>query len=232
MNAKAAFFWAGALCLAGCSFRDDEPMQHESQTVDRDNSELVRVKLNVGSGDLKVTGGTNKLAAADFRYGAAAAKPEVHYSSTAGRGDLSIAQSGNSSTLSHTSKDWDLRFNQDVPLEIEIHMGGGDAHLDLGRLTLRNLDVDVGAGDLDLDLRGAPKKSYDVRVSHGAGDCTIRVPAGVGVEAQASGGTGDVNMSGLHHEGNRYFNDAAGRSAVTIHLDVQSGAGDLKLVSE
>lgn len=63
------------------------------------------------------------------------------------------------------------------------------------------------------------------------GACTIRVPFGVGVEAQASGGPGDINASGLHHEGNRYFNDAVGHSPVTIHLDVESGAGDLKLVS-
>jgi hypothetical protein len=232
MNAKGAFLLAGALCLCGCSFRDDEPKQHESRTVDRDNSEFVRVKLDLGGGDLKVTGGTDKLAAAEFRYGAAAPKPEVHYSSAAGRGDLTITQSGNTSSFSHTSKDWDLRFNQDVPLEIEVHMGGGDAHLDLGRLTLRNLDVDLGAGDLDLDLRGAPKKSYDVRVSHGAGDCTVRVPSGVGVEAQASGGIGDLHASGLHHEGNRYFNDAVGRSPVTIHLNVQSGVGDIKLIAE
>jgi hypothetical protein len=117
-------------------------MKRESQTVDRDDSELVQVKFDMGAGNLKIPGGTDKLAAADFRYGAAAPKPEVHYSSAAGRGDLSITQSGSSSSLSHTSKDWDLRFNQDVPLKIEIHMGG--AHLDLGRLTLRNLDVDMG----------------------------------------------------------------------------------------
>jgi hypothetical protein len=232
MKPKWALLIAGTLCLTGCSFRDDEPKQHESQTVERDNSELVRVTLDLGGGDLRIAGGTGKLATADFRYGAAAFKPEVHYSSAAGRGDLTIRQSGNSSSLSHTSKDWDLRFNQEVPLEIEIHMGGGDAHLDLGRLTVRNLNVEMGAGDLDLDLRGAPKKSYDVRVSHGAGDCTIRLPSSVGVEAQASGGVGDVNVLGLHHEGNRYFNDAVGRSPVTIHLDVESGAGDLKLVSE
>jgi N-terminal domain of toast_rack, DUF2154 len=76
MNAKVAFLLAGALCLTGCGFQD-EPKQHESKTIDRDNSEFVRVKLDLGGGDLKVAGGTDKLAAADFRYGTAAAKPET-----------------------------------------------------------------------------------------------------------------------------------------------------------
>ena len=181
---------------------------------------------------MKISGGTDKLAAADFHYGANASKPEVRYSTAAGRGSLTVKQQGSSSTLGHTSKDWDLRLNQEVPLEIEVHLGGGEAHLNLGSLTLRSLDVQIGAGELDLDLRGTPKKSYDVRVQGGAGEATLRLPSSVGVEAKVQGGIGEINASGLHQDGNRYVNDALGKSNVTIRLDVQGGVGEIKLISE
>jgi len=232
MNSNLSFLLAGGLCLTGCSFISTEPKLKDSQVIERDNSELVGVNLDLSGGDLKVAGGSGKLADLNFSYGESASKPEVHYSSAAGRGSLIIKQTGSSSTLSHTSKDWDLRFNQDVPLEMEVHLGGGDAHLDLGSLTLRKLDVDMGAGELDLNLRGAPKKNYEVKVRCGAGDFTIHLPSALGVDAQATIGIGDVSASGLHQEGHRYFNDALGKSPVTIHLDVHGDTGDIKLIAD
>ncbi|HEY1758668.1 MAG TPA: toast rack family protein [Bryobacteraceae bacterium] len=208
-------------------------MSTSRSPFDRDNSELVRVNLDLGGGTMKVAGGTDKLAAADFSYGSAASKPEVHYSSSGGNGSLTIKQSGTtSSTLTHTTKEWDVRLNQQVPMELRISLGGGDAHLNLGSLTLRDLEVQEGAGELDLDLRGAPKTSYQVRVQGGAGEATLHLPSSVGVDAQVSGGIGEVNATGLHKDGSRYVNDALGKSNVTIHVDFQGGVGKINLISE
>jgi hypothetical protein len=236
MNARRfserVFLSLVAVCLTGCVIQSGGPDQHESQAVDRDNSELVRVNLDLSGGTMKVAGGTDKLAAADFTYGSAASKPEVHYSSAAGNGSLTIKQSGTSSTLTHTSKEWDVHLNQKVPMELRISLGGGEAKLDLGSLTLRDLEVQEVAGTLDLDLRGVPKMSYQVRVQGGAGEATLHLPSSVGVDAQVSGGIGEVNASGLRKDGNRYVNDALGKSNVTIHVDFQGGVGSINLISE
>jgi len=181
---------------------------------------------------MRVAGGNGKLLTADFRYGANASKPEVNYSSAAGHGSLTIRQSGSSSSLTHTSKEWDLRLSNEVPMEVEVHLGGGEAHLNLGALTLRSVDVQMGAGQLDLDLRGTAKKSYEARVQGGAGEATIHLPSTVGVEAKVQGGIGEISAPGLHQDGSRYVNDALGKSPVTIHLDVQGGVGEIKLISE
>lgn len=224
---------AGALCLTGCEIRRAGPVPHESQSIERDHSELVRVSLDMGAGILRVAGGTDKLAAADFTYSVDSWKPEVRYSSAAGRGNLAISQPGHGGSITgNTWNEWDLRLNQEVPLEIEVHLGGGEAHLNLGSLTLRDLDVQIGAGKLDVDLRGTPKKSYEVRVQGGAGEATLRLPSSVGVEAKVQGGIGEINASGLHQDGSRYVNDALGKSNVTIHLDVQGGVGEIRLISE
>jgi hypothetical protein len=221
-----------AACLTGCMSVSSGPDQHDTQSIERDRSELVHVNLDLGAGTMKVAGGTDKLVAADFRYGSGASKPEVHYETTAGRGSLTIKQPGSSASLTHTSKEWDLHLNEAVPMEIEVHLGGGEAHLNLGSLTLRGVEVQIGAGELDLDLRGSPTKSYDVRAQGGAGKATLHLPSSVGVEAKVQGGIGEINASGLHQDGSRYFNDALGKSSVSIHLNVQGGVGEIHLISD
>jgi len=233
MNGKCALLLAGALCVTSCTFERPGPMQNDSQTIDRDTSELVRVNLDMGAGSLQVTGGGAKLATADFRYNIASWKPEVHYSSTGGQGNLSIKQPPHSSSsIGRTDYEWDIRLNQEVPLDLDVHFGAGEAHLDLGSLTLHGLDVQIGAGELNVDLRGTPRKSYEVRIQGGVGEANIHLPSGVGVEAHAEGGIGEVTAPGLHKDGARYYNDAAASSKVTIRLNIQGGVGAIHLLSD
>jgi hypothetical protein len=233
MKPRWALPLAGVLCLTGCVIERPGPVQHDSQSIDRDASESVRVNLDMGAGTLKVAGGTDKLAAAVFDYNVPSWKPEVRYSSAAAHGSLTIKQGGHvTSGLGDTKYEWDIRLSREVPLEIEAHLGAGEAHLDLGALTLLSVDVGMGAGQLNLDLRGTPKKSYEVRVEGGVGEATVRLPSSVGVEAEVMGGIGEVSAPGLHRDGNRYSNDAVASSKVVIHLDIQGGVGSIRLIAQ
>lgn len=208
-------------------------MQHDSSEIERDNSEMVRVNLNMGGGELRVETGTNKLAQADFQYNVPEWKPEVNYSASGGTGQLTISQGarGGAHIGLHEQNQWNVRLNRDIPVELTVRLGGGDAALNLGVLTVRGADVELGAGDLKMDLRGSPKSSYSVHVRGGAGDATIHLPVGVGVDATATGAVGEVLATGLHQDGHRYYNDALGKSPVTIHLEVEGGVGSIQLIS-
>jgi hypothetical protein len=83
-----------ALCLSGCVVTTDArgPLQYESRGIDRDASERVRVNLNIGAGDLKVSSGTQKLMQAYFNYNVPDLKPDIRYSSASGVGDLTVEQ--------------------------------------------------------------------------------------------------------------------------------------------
>ena len=222
-----------AVCLAGCGIERPGPTQHDFQTVERDSSELVRVNLIMGAGNLRVDSGTDKLAAADFTYNLASWKPEMRYTSAAGRGSLTIRQSeSHQPHLGKNEYEWDLRLNREVPLDLAVHFGAGEAHLNVGDLTLRSVDVEMGVGRLDLDLGGRPKQSYNVNVSGGVGEATIHLPAGVGVDAEATGGIGSIQASGLRKTGDRYFNDAYPDSKVTIRLTVHGGVGSIRLIAD
>ncbi len=187
------------------------------------------------AGELKVESGTDKLAAADFTYNVPMWKPSVSYNSANGVGYLTMTQpeeGGGVHISGGQRNEWDVRLNRDVAMDVAIHVGAGDARINLGAMDLRGLEMSMGAGTLDLDLRGSPKMSYTAHVSGGVGDATVHLPTGVGIEAVATGGIGGIDSSGLHNDGHRYFNDALGKSNVTIHLDIAGGVGSIKLAAD
>jgi hypothetical protein len=221
------------LCGTGCVVPRGGPAQHDFQAIERDDAELVRVRLKMGAGKLRIDTGTDKLVAADFTYNVPSWKPDMHYSKNNGRGMLTIEQPETGSVHVGSSEyEWDLRFNRQVPLDIDAQFGAGEAHLDVGGLTLRSVNVDMGVGQLDLDLRGNPTKSYDVRVHGGVGEAVVHLPSDIGVEAEAHGGIGSIQASGLEHQGDRYYNTAWNDAKVRIHLDVEGGVGSIRLLSE
>src|SRR5689334_14086519 len=212
----------GTLALTGCmSVKVDHPgpTQHDSVSFDKGNADVIRATLKMGAGKMRVgPGSADKLVRADFDYSVPSWKPEVEFNS----GTLRISQpEGRGATLGNNTYEWNLRVNPDTPLELTINFGAGEAHLDLGRLTLRRVALDMGVGQVDMDLTGTPQHSYDVRVHGGVGEATIRLPSGVGVEANVRGGIGDISARGMRQDGSMYYNDAYKKSPVTVHLDVE-----------
>jgi hypothetical protein len=228
---RRAAWLAAAMGCVGCGLRTAGPVQHESQSVDRDNAEAVNVRLEMGAGDMKVEGGLGKLMAADFEYNVPEWKPEITYSSTGGKGNLTIRQNDSGSkTGGGQRNEWSVRLNREVPMDVTVHLGAGDAKLNFSTLILRGVNIEMGVGDLDVDLRSTPKDSYNVRIRGGVGDATIDLPSGVGVDARATGGVGGISAPALQQDGSRYYNDALGKSKVTIRLDLTGGVGQIRLV--
>jgi hypothetical protein len=234
MAVKIVVLAGVAACLAGCNFTNTPagPVQRESRSVELDQTELARVGLKMSAGTLKVKGGSSKLVEADFTYNVAAWKPEVRYNNTGARGDLTIEQPVDGGHFGDVTYIWDLRLNDQVPLDLTANLGAGEANLNLGSLSLRSLEIEMGAGELTLDLRGQPKRSYDVRIRGGVGEATVHLPTGVGIEADVQGGIGDISARGLRKEEGRYVNDALDTATVKIHLNIRGGVGSINLIAE
>ena len=233
MFARSAILFGSTLFLSGCIVESAGPTQHDFRSIEMDSSESLRVNCRMGAGHLRVAGGTEKLARVDFTYNVPSWKPYVRYHSTAGHGDLNIEQPDTGhSRMGHTRYDWDVRLTRDIPVDLRVNFGAGEAQLDVGDLSLKSIEVDMGVGKLSLDLRGKPRQSYDVRIRGGVGEATVRLPRDVGISAEAEGGIGEITVSGLRHEGHRYFNDAFDRAKVKVHLDVRGGVGAIRLISD
>jgi hypothetical protein len=204
-------------------------MEHETKALDLDKSEMTRVELKMGAGELRVAGGAAKLMEANFDYNDPGSKPQVEYHSTGVRSDIDVHPSG---TVQHGESKWDMRFNDSVGMDLVVKMGAGEAHLNLGSMNLRSVAFDLGAGQLDADFRGHPKRSYDVKIQGGVGQATIHLPKSVGISATAVGGIGEVNVAGLEKRNDRWINPGHENDPVNIRLDVKGGIGQIDVIAE
>ena len=222
------------LILTGCVINLDHessgPARTDTKTIDLDNSELVRVVLKMGAGELHVRGGSSKLMEGEFNYNNPRLKPDVRYDGGSFRGHLEVVEPSGSFHGGGSKYRWDLRFNDQKPLDMEVHFGAGEGQLDLGSLSLRSLEVHMGVGQLRVDLKGTPKHDYDVKINGGVGEVTIYLPEGVGISADAKGGIGGISANGLQNRGGRYVNDAYGHAKTNIHLEIRGGIGSINLI--
>ena len=225
---------AFTIVLGGCDFDSVRagPEQHETQSIELDKSEMVRVQVKMGAGELQIEGGSPKLMDADFTYNVASWKPIVRYDSSSFRGQLNIEQPHSSHGVSNIKYRWDLRLNDTVPLDVVADLGAGQARMDMGSLNLRSVAVNMGVGELRLDLRGHPKRDYDVQVNGGVGHAMVYVPSDVGIDAYATGGIGHISARGLEKDGSHWRNPGHENAPVNIHLDVKGGIGDIELIAE
>lgn len=223
-----------ALALTGCVVIEHTgPTLHDTLHVERDKAEMVKVDLRMGAGELKVSGGATKLVDGAYDYNVPESKPVVRYDNSGLRGYLSIEQPSTRTIHTGSTKyTWDLRFNDEVPLDMSVHLGAGEGRLDLGSLSLRSVEVNMGVGELRLDLRGEPKRDYDVHIRGGVGEARVYLPRNVGIYADATGGIGGIKTSGLRKEGGHWVNDAYDKSKVKVHLDVRGGVGEINLIGE
>jgi hypothetical protein len=221
--------------LVGASMHSSgasNPILDDKQSVEKQNAQSVIAKIEMGAGQLNVDGGSAHLLDTEFKYDEQSGKPRVDYSVSGTSGNLSVSQQGNGGVhLGRNENTWTLRFG-DVPLDLNLDMGAGQGDLNLRKVNLTRLRVEMGAGQINVDLTGERKQSFDVDVHGGVGEADIRLPRDVGVEIRADGGIGSIDTSGLHKEGGRWVNDAYGKSPITIHMNVEGGIGEIRLIVE
>ncbi len=234
MKLLAAALGAALLLSTGCVEINTERVEPrtETRTVDRHGAETVQAEIIMAAGELEVQGGAKALMEADFRYAPESWRPEVKYEVTGFRGRLTVNHPRSSGLASTSEAKWNLRLNEDTPLDLHVKLGAGESRLDLGRLMLRNLDVELGAGALKLDLTGTPKKTMTVKVRGGVGEAVIRLPREIGVEVETHGGIGEITASGLRKSGSLYRTEAAERGNVGMRVSVHGGIGAIRLIAE
>ena len=223
---------AGVCVLLAVACGSAGPTRTVTRSIELDNAESLAVTLNMGAGELHVSGGTPKLLDGNFRFNVPEWEPVVDYRNDGGRASLSIRQPSSRTSFRNTSNTWDLRLNDRVPTTIAVNVGAGQATFTLGSMDLAGVTLHEGAGEVTLDLRGTPKRSYNVSVDGGVGTARVRVPHSVGIIATAGGGIGGVNVSGLQKQGDAWVNPGHEHDAISIHLDVHGGVGEINISAD
>lgn len=206
-------------------------MKSETHKVELGRAERVKARIDFPAGEFELHGGAAKLLEGQYRFDSEAMRPVVEYQADGPVGELKIT-SPKKVNVGATRARWETRLNDQVPIDLELHIGAGKVEAVAGTLNLRSLNVHFGAGELTLDLRGKPQNNYNVEVHGGVGVGHIYLPGGVGVEAEVHGGIGDISVDGeLRKEGKSYYNALWGKSANQVRIRVHGGVGTIKLIA-
>ncbi len=220
---------AASGCHISVDMDDNAPVKTATRTVERGSAEYVRAEVHMGAGELEVKGGAAKLLDAEFR---SAHQPEVIYEAKGARGALEIRGPKKGSWSSQGENKWKLRFDNQTPIDLVVHLGAGETDLDLSSLALRSLEVHMGVGELKLNLDGDYKRDVDVEVHGGVGRAEIRLPRKIGARVDAKGGLGSLNAKGLTMSDGSYVNAALEKSTRQVRCKVRGGIGEILLIGD
>jgi hypothetical protein len=122
---------------------------------------------------------------------------------------------------------WDLRINGEIPSNLDINTGAGEAEVNLERARLTGLKVDLGIGATTITL---PRSGiFSGEISGGIGKLVIRVPESLAVRLHVDTGIGQVQVTGDFTQSgeNLYLSAAAQESGESATLNVSSGIGQV-----
>jgi hypothetical protein len=223
----------GALLFSGCSEARIGAMRSESQSVELGDVKSVRVDINMGAGNLSISGGAEKLLEANFNYNVARLKPEVEYRD----GKLSVQQPDilgfpALQNITDYRNEWSLRLYDEVPMDLIVGVGAGTSDLQLADLSLTRIDIHLGAGTSTIDLRGDRKRDLDATINAGAANLIVRLPRDIGVRVEVDSGPHTIDAPGLTWDGDAYTNAAYGLSDVVLHAHIEAGIGSIILETD
>jgi hypothetical protein len=206
---------------------------HENEVVDKKDAKAVHMFVHMPAGQLQIQGGAGRLMEAEFFHGAAWLAPSVDYSVENGLGTLDIHQDSASQMIGNSDNTWNLKVNNEVPLDLKVDIGAGRSDLNLSKVDLTRLEVNIGAGQANVDLTGERGKDLQAQIHGGVGEAVVRLPKNVGVVARVHGGLGSIDVRGLKEDADgRYVNSAYGKAPSTIELTVEGGIGHIRLEQE
>lgn len=215
----------------------DEPrnMMRETKSVALDGAARAEVRVQMGAGEMRLSSADQAaLLEASFEFNRERNRPEVVYRVSGDKGILEVRHARRHGVnFGPIRNRWDLVLGRTVPLDLDIDLGAGHGEIDLRGLEIGRVDMDMGVGEVNLDIRGPRAAGFPIKIDGGVGSARLLLPAEVGVRVKVDGGLGSVNPRGLTKQSKGvYVNDAFGRSAVTIDVDIDAGIGSLDLICE
>ncbi len=219
-----------AVLMNGCSRLPVGDVELDTRKIELGQARSVRAEVHIGAGELHLSGDAKPLLDADFIYNVPQWRPEVSYEVQGEEGKLRVRQPSVEGLPRGDSKyQWNLRFNNQVPLDLRIELGAGKSTLLLGDLSLTKLEVETGVGETTIDLNGEWKRDLNAKIEGGIGQLNVHLPSHTAVGVEAEKGIGTVRVDGLRHDGKLYVNDAFGKSTPTLRIRVEAGIGEIRL---
>lgn len=235
-----SLFWPSFLILLGVwflwgSLSKTPPKESERAAIPLEGATKARVHIRHGAGRLQVSGGADPdyLLTGVFGWGldkditrrdhgvdvimrpAHGVFPDVIFPWTWASGH---------------GLDWEVAFNEDVPLDLTFETGAGEASLDLSTVQVRDLRLQTGASSTKVNL---PRKSGHtaMKVEAGVASVSIQVPSGVAAKIQAVSGLSSINVdqNRFPKRNGEYISDAYQTAENSVQIRIDTGVGSVKV---
>lgn len=215
--------------LSGCFSFMPNKMQEETILVEKDKAKALEVDIDLGVGEMNLTGGAKEWVEGKADYNIKKLAPQVNYDVSGDTGEVEIKHKGSTKLgISNIKNNWAIQLNDDIPMDLTVETGASLANLDLQGLQLEKLDIEAGVGDLTVNLGGDWKKSFKANIETGVGQTTVIVPSKVGVKLTTEKGIGSSNVEGLISKGKGvYVNEAYDKADVVLEIKSEIGVGDI-----
>lgn len=225
----------------------------EKKTINKDEATFVNVEVAFWGGKIDISGGARELMDANFEYSELEWKPEVDYRLKNKIGNLKVSMPDAEGEINLNDEDlnqWDIRLNNDIPMDLNIKLGGGEGYYDLCNLKMNSLEIKLGGGKLNIDLKNSSLPRLDFKAVAGEaiidlsgkwnndldadfvcgfGELTLKLPENIGVKVKATGIMGNVEAPGFSKDGSTYTNDAYRKAKITLYIDIFGGIGNVNL---
>ena len=219
----------GIWLLIGALSRGQRQAEGQTISVPLENAKSARIKFDHGAGRLNIRSGASPSELLNGVFGA-----EMDYRSNL-RGDQLEVKLRNSphfwAWYPGQNLDWDVSFNRDVTLDLNIDSGASASTLDLTDLKVVNLDIDTGASSTEVTL---PANAGNTRVDidTGASSVKVIVPAGVAARINIKSGVASVNVDANRFpriEGGLYQSADYATAANRADITIDSGVGSIEV---
>ena len=223
----------GAWILLG-ALGGRRPIEVEQASIPLDGATSAYVEVHHGAGRLTVGAGAgpNELAAGEFR-GGLEYQAERSGDSLRVNMNISAREWGFWAQPWHWwgpggALDWNVRFNDDIPLSLKFETGATEMRLDLTDLRVTDLEIKTGASETTLTLP-ARAGFTRMKLESGAASLKVRVPQGVAARIRAKTGIADVKVDTTRFpraEG-AYQSPDYDTAANKVDMDIETGVASV-----
>jgi hypothetical protein len=120
-------------------------------------------------------------------------------------------------------KRWSLGLNRDVPMDLEVSVGVGDASIDLERMNLTALKVSSGVGRTVVKM---PRSgSLGATVDAGVGEVIVHIPESIPARIRVETGLGSASVPSTYRQNGNVYTSADYEEGREDRLDLTLEAG-------
>lgn len=237
-------------CLDNSEFRK---LIKETKKIEMDDIDTLKVKVIMGAGRLLLNGKTKHMFAGSFAYNDEDFAPRVKYYRKENWGIIKVIpkQFKENSEHEDIKNVWNLRFNENLPIKMDLKFGAGLGELNLGLLnmyagvlklgagkidinltnskTIEDLAIKMGVGDVTINLSDFDRNEINLSVDGGIGKFTLIVPEDKNSDIYIDRGIAKVSADSFEKRADHYFNHL-NDSKETILVKIHAGLGHVELL--